>query len=155
MGSRTVVLAVSTAADEEDSPIEAVAVVEVAGDFLIGVEVATAAIALVEIVVAETAVSVGTAAIALVEIVVAETAVSVGTAAVVVEETAVLVETVAVVVAETAAVVEDSIEIVEDVAVSAAVAMIHGILNCFLLSMNSINFIINLLVDKLILFNSE
>ena len=136
MGSRTVVLAVSTAADEEDSPIEAVAVVEVAGDFLIGVEVATAAIALVEIVVAETAVSVGTAAV-------------------VVEETAVLVETVAVVVAETAAVVEDSIEIVEDVAVSAAVAMIHGILNCFLLSMNSINFIINLLVDKLILFNSE
>lgn len=120
MGSRTVVLAVSTAAAGEDSPIEAVGVVEVAGDFLIGVEVATAAIALVEIVVAETAVLVGTAAV-VVEIV-----------AVVVVETVVLVETVAVVVAETAAVAEDSIEIIEDVAVSAAVAMIHGIFFCFI-----------------------
>ena len=101
------VLAVSTAAVGEDSPIEAVGVVEVAGDFLTGVEVATAVIALVEIVVAETADSVVTAAV-------------------VVEEMAVLVETVAVVVAETAAVVEDSIEIIEDVVVSAAVAMIHG-----------------------------
>ena len=122
MGSRTVVLAVSTAAVGEGSPIEAVGVVEVAGDFLIGVEVATAAIALVEIVVAETAVLVGTAAV-----VVEETAVLVETVAVVVVETAVLVETVAVVVAETAVVAEDSIEIIEDVAVSAAVAMIHGI----------------------------
>ena len=115
------VLAVSTAAVGEDSPIEAVGVVEAAGDFLTGVEVATAAIALVEIVVAETAVSVGTAAV-----VVEEMAVSVETVAVVVVETAVLVETVAVVVAETAAVVEDSIEIIADVVVSAAVAMIHG-----------------------------
>ena len=127
MGSRTVVLAVSTAAVGEGSPIEAVGVVEVAGDFLIGVEVATAAIALVEIVVAETAVLVGTAAV-----VVEETAVLVETVAVVVVETAVLVETVAVVVAETAAVAEDSIEIIEDVAVSAVVAMIHGIFFCFI-----------------------